>query len=327
MSADDEHSSKRLRSNVGSALRKGPPGPDFAKGVKYWDAIEASVDGVLGGFGNGPVPHIDQLSSRLFILSLLPQLATFANPLTPEPPARPPYRLTALDVGAGIGRVTNTVLLPLFDDVVLAEPVVHFIGEAHRAANSGEWRELPRLSGRVRDEAEAKEVARRTAEWKRSRGKRVWFVQAGLQTLDPAFPARGNATEGLVGEALEGEGVFGEGETAVEYDVVWCQWCLGHMSHGDLVAFLRRAKNALRAQSIDMGDEYAAPIIVVKENCCEDGPDGRASEFLDEEDSSLTRSNGKWLEVFHEAGLQVVKEEVQQGLPDELFVVKTWALR
>lgn len=36
-----------------------------------------------------------------------------------------------------------------------------------------------------------------------------------------------------------------------------------------------------------------------------------------------SRSNGKWLEVFHEAGLQVVKEEVQEGLPDELFVVKT----
>jgi len=35
------------------------------------------------------------------------------------------------------------------------------------------------------------------------------------------------------------------------------------------------------------------------------------------------RSNGKWLEAFAEAGLEVVKEEVQQGLPDELFTVKT----
>lgn len=39
------------------------------------------------------------------------------------------------------------------------------------------------------------------------------------------------------------------------------------------------------------------------------------------------RSNGKWLEAFTEAGLSVVKEEVQEGLPQELFVVKTWALR
>lgn len=27
--------------------------PDFAKGVEYWNNIDASVDGVLGGFGEG----------------------------------------------------------------------------------------------------------------------------------------------------------------------------------------------------------------------------------------------------------------------------------
>lgn len=48
-----QHPSKRPRPNVGSALRRGPPGPDFAKGVKYWDDIDATVDGMLGGFGTG----------------------------------------------------------------------------------------------------------------------------------------------------------------------------------------------------------------------------------------------------------------------------------
>jgi protein N-terminal methyltransferase len=78
---------------------------------------------------------------------------------------------------------------------------------------------------------------------------------------------------------------------------VWCQWCLGtshthhaetsnytndtgHTSHSELVSFLRRAKAALR-------DETS--LIIVKENTCEDGVDGAAKEFLDEEDSSLTR--------------------------------------
>jgi len=157
----------------------------------------------------------------------------------------------------------------------------------------------------------------------------------------------------------------------------------GHTSHSELVDFLRRAKAALR-------DEES--LIIVKENTCEDGPDGLAKEFLDEEDSSLTRyvfvvlllriilppchlrssssispfsitplelsinsrylycsfalpaqwsvepmyrlwlnareatddrSNGKWLEVFNDAGLKLVKEEVQVGMPEELFVVKT----
>lgn len=123
-------------------------------------------------------------------------------------------------MGAGIGRVTSTVLLPLFDDVVLAEPVGHFLSEAHRAAAAGEWRELPRLGGKIRDEAEAKENARRGAEWNKSRGKRVWFVQAGLQQLDPAFPVRGNASDGVVGEAREGEaGALGDAEGSIEYDV------------------------------------------------------------------------------------------------------------
>ena len=54
----------------------------------------------------------------------------------------------------------------------------------------------------------------------------------------------------------------------------------GHTSHSELVDFLRRSKAALR-------DEKS--LIIVKENTCEDGPDGAAKEFLDEEDSSLTR--------------------------------------
>lgn len=53
MGKKSQHSSKRARPNVGSALRKPADGPDFAKGVQYWDGIEASVDGVLGGFGHG----------------------------------------------------------------------------------------------------------------------------------------------------------------------------------------------------------------------------------------------------------------------------------
>lgn len=35
------------------------------------------------------------------------------------------------------------------------------------------------------------------------------------------------------------------------------------------------------------------------------------------------RSNGKWLEAFRDAGLEVIKEQEQVGMPEELFVVKT----
>lgn len=65
---------------------------------------------------------------------------------------------------------------------------------------------------------------------------------------------------------------------------IWCQWCLGHMNHADLVDFLRRARAALRED-----DEDRQSYIFVKENCCDDGPGGIPQEFMDEEDSSLTR--------------------------------------
>lgn len=105
------------------------------------------------------------------------------------------------------------MLLPLFDDVVVAEPVTHFLTEAERSATSGEWRDIPRF-GKVQDEAEAKENTRRLAEWNKSRGKRVYFVQKGLQELDPAELGPGS----LIGEAREGEaGVLG-GEGKMEYD-------------------------------------------------------------------------------------------------------------
>lgn len=48
---------KRPRPSVGSALKKPTaPAPDYDKGVEYWNNIEASVDGVLGGFGEGVGP-------------------------------------------------------------------------------------------------------------------------------------------------------------------------------------------------------------------------------------------------------------------------------
>lgn len=101
-----------------------------------------------------------------------------------------------------------------------AEPVQHFVEEAERAASSGEWRELPRLAGKVRDPEEQKERERRAAEWNRGRGKRVWVVRGGLQSLDPAYPTRGgNQSLGVVGEAREGDkGNLGE-DGNIQYDV------------------------------------------------------------------------------------------------------------
>ncbi|KAF9966771.1 hypothetical protein BGZ70_001315 [Mortierella alpina] len=47
---------------------------------------------------------------------------------------------------------------------------------------------------------------------------------------------------------------------------------------------------------------------------------------VDEEDSSMTRSDQVWKDVFQKAGLRLLREEVQKGFPSGLFAVKMYAL-
>jgi protein N-terminal methyltransferase len=62
------------------------------------------------------------------------------------------------------------------------------------------------------------------------------------------------------------------------------------MNTPELIAFLKKARLALRDTGLtDASKGQYESLIFVKENCCEDGPEGKAVEFLDEEDSSLTR--------------------------------------
>lgn len=58
------------------------------------------------------------------------------------------------------------------------------------------------------------------------------------------------------------------------YDLVWTQWCVGHLTDEQLVGYLQRCKKTLSPDGI----------IVVKENITTTGAD----EF-DEEDSTVTR--------------------------------------
>jgi protein N-terminal methyltransferase len=73
------------------------------------------------------------------------------------------------------------------------------------------------------------------------------------------------------------EWTFGSGDTTQElrYDLIWNQWCLGHLKDAELVEYLKKCGEALTTDGI----------IVVKENSTIS-----ASDFFDELDSSVTRS-------------------------------------
>lgn len=215
------------------------------------------------------------------MLSLLPQLSTVDSPLRPLDASKfslGPRRIRAVDVGAGIGRVTSTVLLHLVHDVVLVEPVPKFVSEAYDRAKetkkhrSGLWKGL-------------KEGL-----------KSVTVVQCTLQDYDPSAPLLSPTLSsdvnkskilGRVGWTRSGEGAE-DAEEEAGFDVIWCQWCLGHLSDDDLVSFFQRAKRALRRPRSDAPGSFDG-IIIVKENLCSEPEAGVARTVFDEQDSSLTR--------------------------------------
>lgn len=199
-------------------------------------------------------------------MHLMPELCTVPSAIRPlDAPADLGRRVRALDVGAGVGRVTSDVLLHLVSDVVLVEPVSGFIQEALRRGTASAAGTL------VPD--------RSHAPWKgiRDGHRSVTFVQGTLQELDPAHPLQGAAATllGRVGYTPQ------EDDIDSGFDVIWCQWCLGHLRDADLVAFLRRCRAALRNRE--------KSIVIVKENLCQDGSDGSPRTSFDESDSSLTR--------------------------------------
>lgn len=190
----------------------------------------------------------------------MPSLCTVPSAVRPlQSPPDVALRTRALDVGAGIGRVTQTVLLHLFSDVVLLEPVEKFVQEAFQTCQiSLDQQKLPR-----------------SKRWKgvSEKSKSVTFLKGALQQFDPSHPEIQTTRVGHLGYA---------GETDTCFDVIWCQWCLGHLSDEALVSFFQRAKASLRSTSNSL--------IVVKENLCKDQSDNRPRTVYDEQDSSLTRS-------------------------------------
>ena len=91
-----------------------------------------------------------------------------------------------LDCGAGIGRISKHLFLPLFDRVDLVELNPHFLDQARK-----EFAALP--AGSKLDRCFA----------------------AGLQDFTP---------------------------NPGEYDVIWSQWVLGHLTDDHLVDFFRRCQ-------------------------------------------------------------------------------------
>ncbi|OCK85199.1 hypothetical protein K432DRAFT_377900 [Lepidopterella palustris CBS 459.81] len=113
------------------------------------------------------------------------------------------------------------------------------------------------------------------------------------------------------------------------YNLIWNQWCLGHLTDTQLVTYLRRCKEGLAVKpNPGAENEGAVPFagawIVVKENM---STDSMENDIFDEQDSSVTRTDAKFRALFKEAGLRLVSTELQKGFPRDLYPVRIYALR
>lgn len=263
------------------------------------------------------------MGSRQFLLGLYPELSTVPSAYKPLKAPDNARRVRALDVGAGVGRVTSDTLLPLVSDVVLLEPVGPFVQEALRRAQASAQ---PSTSDGSSSSSAAAEDRLR---WPglADQSKSVTVLKGTLQDFDPLNPHRVTFLDRVGYQPPRPADDIGAG-----FDIIWCQWCLGHLSDPDLVAFFKRSHAALKRDN-------ARSLIVVKENLCPDLLGGKPQTVFDEQDSSLTRYEVKfslvlhsglivsrsdlaWKELFKQAGLKLIREKVQDGLPGELYAVK-----
>eukprot|EP00929_Paragymnodinium_shiwhaense_P099180 TRINITY_DN60744_c0_g1_i1.p1 TRINITY_DN60744_c0_g1~~TRINITY_DN60744_c0_g1_i1.p1 ORF type:complete len:314 (-),score=94.93 TRINITY_DN60744_c0_g1_i1:213-1154(-) len=98
----------------------------YTKAVDYWNKQDASIDGVLGGLGE--VSPADLRESKAFLQALPAPYMSEGSSETGSSKGTKGY---GLDLGAGIGRVSKNVILPLgFSAVDIVEPCAHMVAQA-----------------------------------------------------------------------------------------------------------------------------------------------------------------------------------------------------
>ena len=138
------------------------------------------------------------------------------------------------------------------------------------------------------------------------------FAKADLVELNPAFVAEARTL--LPADRVENffcSDLQDFTPQAGRYSVIWIQWVIGHLTDEDFVAFLDRCKTGLRPGGM----------VCIKDNVLKHG------YAVDEDDSSITRSDGMIKALFAKSTLTLVDEALQAKFPASMMPVMMYALR
>ncbi|KAK5795996.1 hypothetical protein VI817_005281 [Penicillium citrinum] len=147
------------------------------------------------------------------------------------------------------------------------------------------------------------------------------FLSHACEVVDAVEPIKKFA-QVMQDHQLKRDGVIGDIYTVglenwvpeKKYDLIWAQWCVGHLTDAQLTDTLLRCREALTETGI----------VGLKENISLNDDD----EY-DDEDSAVTRADVKFRQIFAAANMVVIKSEIQTGYPEEmnLLPVMSYALR
>ncbi|KAJ5248737.1 Alpha N-terminal protein methyltransferase 1 [Penicillium chermesinum] len=149
------------------------------------------------------------------------------------------------------------------------------------------------------------------------------FLSHVCEVVDAVEPVE-KFTQVLKDSKLKQEGIIGDIYTVglegwhpeKKYDLIWTQWCVGHLTDAQVVDYIVRCRSSLAENGL----------LVFKENL---STDPQNKDMYDDEDSSVTRADAKFKQLFAAAGMQILKSEIQTGFPKsfDLLPVKSYALR
>ncbi|KAL4918661.1 alpha-N-methyltransferase NTM1 [Aspergillus aurantiobrunneus] len=149
------------------------------------------------------------------------------------------------------------------------------------------------------------------------------FLSHVCKVVDAVEPVE-KFTQVLNESALKRSNVIGDVYTVgledwnpdKKYDLIWIQFCVGHLNDLQLLEFIKRCRAALTGSGV----------LVVKENL---STDTENNDMYDEVDSSVSRTDTKFRSIFAVAGMRVIVSDLQTGFPKtfKLLPVRFYALR